>query len=273
MKFTLDSSLEKEKMTSYETIQLQVENQIATIKIDRPKALNALNPTVLQELTDVFTDLKSDDSLRAVVITGEGKAFVAGADIAAMKDMTAMEATTFGELGHRCMSTIENFPRPVIAAVNGFALGGGLELALACDFIYASDKAKLGLPEVNLGIFPGFGGTQRLPRLIGANRAKELIFSARMISAEEAFTMGIVNKVCEADKLMEEVNGVIGEILQKGPVAISLAKRATNQGVDVDINTGLAIELATFPLTFSTEDKVEGLSAFLEKRKAEFKGK
>ncbi|MCE9624738.1 MAG: enoyl-CoA hydratase/isomerase family protein [Deltaproteobacteria bacterium] len=168
---------------------------------------------------------------------------------------------------------IETCRRPVIAAVNGFALGGGLELALACDFIYASENAKLGLPEVNLGIFPGFGGTQRLPRLIGKNRAKELIFTARIISAKDAHEMGLVNKICGATELLKDVEVVAKEIMAKGPVAIELAKRAVNDGADLDLSSGLAVERAVFPLIFATEDRTEGVTAFLDKRKAEFKGK
>ena len=255
---------------------LLIENNqgIVTLKINRPQALNALNPDVLLELGTYAHEINKNDEIKAVIITGAGeKAFVAGADIAAMKDMSSMQAKEFCDLGHRVMKLIENAHKPVVAAVNGFCLGGGLELALSCDFIYASENAKLGLPEVNLGIFPGFGGTQRLPRLIGKNRAKELIFTAKMLSAQEAYEWGIVNKVTPAADLLTTVQATVQEMLKKGPLAIQLSKQAVNQGTDLDINSGLAIEKAIFPTIFSTEDKKEGITAFLEKRKAEFKGK
>ena len=255
---------------------LLIENNqgIVTLKINRPQALNALNPDVLLELGTYAHEINKNDEIKAVIITGAGeKAFVAGADIAAMKDMSSMQAKEFCDLGHRVMKLIENAHKPVVAAVNGFCLGGGLELALSCDFIYASENAKLGLPEVNLGIFPGFGGTQRLPRLIGKNRAKELIFTAKMLSAQEAYEWGIVNKVTPAADLLTTVQATVQEMLKKGPLAIQLSKQAVNQGTDLDINSGLAIEKAIFPTIFSTEDKKEGITAFLVKRKAEFKGK
>ncbi|HBF13061.1 MAG TPA: hypothetical protein DDW49_06705 [Deltaproteobacteria bacterium] len=257
-----------------ETILLNIENSIATVTINRPKALNALNDTVLKELAQTFQDLSVKPEVRAVIITGSGdKAFVAGADIVSMQDMPALKAKEFVELGHATMRTIETFPHPVIAAVNGFALGGGLELALSCDFIYASKTALLGLPEVNLGIFPGFGGTQRLSRLVGRNRAKELIFSAKNLNADEACQLGIVNKVCEPASLMEDVKKTLGTILKKGPVAISLVKKVINDGSDLDLVSGLALEACTFPITFATSDKNEGIKAFLEKRPAQFTGK
>ncbi len=255
---------------------LLVENNegVVTLKINRPQAMNALNPEVLMDLAVFAHEINKNSEIKAVILTGAGeKAFVAGADIAAMKDMTALQAKEFCDLGHRVMNQIQNAHKPVIAAVNGFCLGGGLELALSCDFIYASENAKLGLPEVNLGIFPGFGGTQRLPRLIGKNRAKELIFTAKMLSAQEAYEWGIVNKVTPAADLLTAVHSTVQEILKKGPLAIQLSKQAVNQGTDLDINSGLAIEKAIFPTIFSTEDKKEGITAFLEKRKADFKGK
>lgn len=255
---------------------LIIENNqgLAIVKINRPQALNALNPEVLVELATFAHEINKNPDIKVVVITGAGeKAFVAGADIAAMKTMTALEAKTFCDLGHRVMRQIETAHKPIIAAVNGFCLGGGLELALSCDFIYASENAKLGLPEVNLGIFPGFGGTQRLPRLIGKNRAKELIFSAKTLSAQEAYDLGIINKITTAADLMKEVETVAREIMKKGPIAVQLAKQAINQGADLDMNSGLAMEKNAFPLVFATEDQKEGVNAFLEKRKAEFKGK
>lgn len=257
-----------------ENIQCTIENQIATVTINRPKVLNALSDSVLTELTKCFRDIKRQPEIRGVIVTGAGdKAFVAGADIAAMQKMTALEAAHFGDMGHRCMRAIETSPVPVIAAVNGFCLGGGLELALSCDFIYASTSAKLGLPEVNLGLFPGFGGTQRLARLVGRNRAKEIIYTAKIFSAQEAYDIGIINKLCEPDQLIPEVTKTLQTILKKGPVAVSLAKRVINEGSDLPLASGLAFEEVTFPLTFATEDRNEGVKAFLEKREAKFTGK
>lgn len=258
----------------YKNLLVEIKGGLAVVKINRPKALNALNREVLEDLLQAFHEIPNQPEVKVIAITGEGdKAFVAGADIASMVEMNAIQAREFCDLGHHVMRLIETSRRPVIAAVNGFCLGGGFELALSCDFIYASETAKLGLPEVNLGIFPGFGGTQRLPRLIGKNRAKELIFTARMISAKDAFEMGIVNKVSSPADLMKDVEATAQEIMAKGPIAIEVAKRAVNDGADLDLASGLAMERAAFPLIFSTEDKTEGVKAFLEKRKAEFKGK
>lgn len=261
--------------SNLETIQFAVAEAVATVTINRPQALNALNAQVLKELHHVFTHhIHTDDTLRAVVVTGAGeKSFVAGADIVSMKAMSTIEAVHFVELGHKAMRAIETTQVPVIAAVNGFALGGGLELALACDFIYASKNAKLGLPEVNLGIFPGFGGTQRLPRLIGNARAKELIYTAKMLSADEALAWGIVNKVTEPADLQAEVKKTVDQILTKGPVAIRLAKKVVNEGVDLALASGLKLEESSFPVIFGTEDKNEGVTAFIEKRAAKFTGK
>jgi enoyl-CoA hydratase len=258
----------------YQNLLVEIDEGIATVKINRPKALNALNLAVLNELIQVVHEINGNPEIRVVLLTGEGeKAFVAGADIAAMKEMSALEAKKFCELGHHAMHMIENCRKPVIAAVHGFCLGGGLELALACDFIYVSENAKLGLPEVNLGLFPGFGGTQRLSRLIGKNRAKELIYTARIISAEQAMQLGIANRVCAPDALMEEARETAKEIMKKGPIGVELAKRVINQGSDLDLGSGLALEQAAFPLVFATEDQKEGVAAFLEKRPAKFTGK
>lgn len=259
---------------SYETLLVEVKDSIATVKVNRPKALNALNGNVLQDLIQLSADLEKNAEVGAVILTGEGdKAFVAGADIAAMKEMNALDARCFCQLGQQAMRAIETFSSPVIAAVNGFCLGGGLELALSCDFIYASEKAKLGLPEVNLGLFPGFGGTQRLARLIGKNRAKELVYTAKMLGAAEALDWGIVNKVCVPEELLSAAEATAKEILTKGPVAVRLAKEVINQGTDLDLVSGLKLEENTFPLIFATEDRMEGVTAFLEKRAANFQGK
>jgi len=255
---------------------IKVENKegIANVTVTREKALNALNAEVLKELRQTFSELSGNPEVRSVIITGAGdKAFIAGADIAAMSKMTVSEAAAFAELGHETMNTIAACSQPVIAAVNGFCLGGGLELALSCDFIYASEKAKLGLPEVGLGLYPGFGGTQRLSRIVGPAKAKELIFSARMLSAEQAAAWGIVNKVCAPESLLEEAQKCAAEINTKGPVAISLAKKVINQGHNESLTVGLELEKGSFARCFDTEDLKEGLAAFLEKRAADFKGK
>lgn len=258
----------------FETILFQKDGAVATVTINRPKVLNAINDQVISDLIKCFQDIQYQKEIRGVIVTGAGdKAFVAGADIASMQTKTALDARNFVEAGHRCMRLIETCDVPVIAAVNGFALGGGMELALSCDFIYASSTAKLGLPEVNLGLYPGFGGTQRLARLIGKNKAKELIYSAKVMSAEDAFQLGIVNKVVEPDQLMDAVKKSLGIILKKGPIAVSLAKKVINEGADLPLPSGLALEETTFPLIFATEDRNEGVSAFLEKREAKFIGK
>jgi enoyl-CoA hydratase len=207
-------------------------------------------------------------------LTGAGeKAFVAGADIAELVKMNPLEAKSFSRKGQKVFSKIEDIPIPAIAAVNGFALGGGSEAALACDFIYASEKAIFGLPEINLGLIPGFGGTQRLSRLVGINRAKELIFTGKNIKAREALEYGIVNKVCEPDKLMEEVMKTAELIVSKGRVALRSAKEVIQNGLQTDLETGNRIENDVFGLTMISEDAKEGTGAFLEKRKAVFKGK
>lgn len=259
---------------SYQNLILQKEGPIATVSVNREKAMNALNADVLKEIKECFTALSSDSEVRAIILTGAGeKAFVAGADIAAMSQMTEAQAQEFGKIGHAAMDAVDTCPKPIIAAVNGFCLGGGLELALACDFIYASEKAKLGLPEVNLGLFPGWGGTQRLARLVGKGVAKELIFSARIIGAQEAKDFGIVNKICAPENLLNEVKAVAAEICKKGPVAVRMAKKVIHEGFDKPLADGLAQERETFPKCFNTQDLKEGLSAFLEKRSANFQGK
>jgi enoyl-CoA hydratase len=259
---------------SFKNLLIETNQGFTVIKINRPQALNALNGEVLQEISAAFREIDENPEIKAVAITGAGeKAFVAGADIAVMKEMSALDAKQFCDLGHHTMRWIETCPKPVIAAINGFCFGGGLELALACDFIYASELAKLGLPEVNLGLFPGFGGTQRLSRLIGKNRAKEMIYTAKTLTAQEAKEWGIVNKVCGPLELLKDVELTAREIMKKGPVAVKLAKQVINEGSDLDLVSGLALERATFPIIFATEDRNEGVGAFLEKRKAEFKGK
>lgn len=259
---------------AYENILLEKQGNIAVVTVNRPKALNALNAATLSELGQVFDELAKDESVFVVVLTGAGdKAFVAGADISFMKELTAVEARDFALLGQAVFNKIENLPQPVIAAINGFALGGGCELAMACDIRVASENAKFGQPEVNLGVPPGFAGTQRLPRLVGKGVAKELLYTADMIGADEAYRIGLANKVFPAAELMDGAMKMAGKIAAKGQIAIRLTKSAVNQGLEMDLARGMAYEAEVFGLVFSTEDQKEGMAAFLEKRKAEFKGK
>ena len=259
---------------SYETIKLSFEGAIATLTIDRPKALNALNSQALTELSHAIHDLFDRKDVRALILTGGGeKAFVAGADIAEMAQLTQEQARTFAETGHRVMSLLEALPFPTIAAVNGFALGGGCELALACDLIYASKNAKLGLPEVGLGVIPGFGGTQRLTRRLGRARAKELIFTGDRIDADKAHEIGLVLEVLAPEQLLAHCKAVAEKIVAKGPLAIAQAKRAIERGADADLQVGNEIERQAFAVLFGSEDQKEGMKAFLEKRAPNFQGK
>jgi len=258
---------------SYNTLIFDVTDGLATITVNRPKSLNALNGEVLQELRTILEKISENENIRVLIFTGTGeKAFVAGADISELAEFNALQGKQFAANGHDIMTRIQNLPIPVIAAVNGFALGGGLELALACDFIYASETAKFGLPEITLGIIPGFGGTQRLPRILGKNLAKEMIFTGKTISAEEGREMGFVNKVLPSASLMEEAQKTAAAIAAKGKVSLNAAKQAVNRGMDVDLATGCAIETDAFALCLVSEDAREGTNAFLEKRKPDFKG-
>ncbi|RLB03437.1 MAG: enoyl-CoA hydratase/isomerase family protein [Deltaproteobacteria bacterium] len=258
---------------AYKNLLLEVEEGIALLKINRPKVLNALDRETLMELQGALKELAQRGDVRVLIITGEGqKAFVAGADVAEMSEMGPQEAYEFSRLGHETLKMVEEFPCPVIAAVNGYALGGGLELALACDLIFASEGARLGLPEVTLGIFPGFGGTQRLPRLIGKARAKEVIFTGEMIEARRAYEMGIVNRVCPPERLLEEAKEVARRMAKNGPVALKMAKKVVERGYDVPLQEGEELEISAWANLFSTHDQKEGMRAFLEKRKATFKG-
>jgi enoyl-CoA hydratase len=259
---------------AYKNILLEVNDGVATITINRPKSLNALNTEVLNELFQAFEFIETDEKIRVLVLTGSGdKAFVAGADITELAELNSLQAKYFVTNGHKTMAKLQDLSIPVIAAVNGFALGGGLELALSCDFIYASENAKFGLPEITLGLIPGFGGTQRLSRIVGKNMAKELIFTGKMISAGEAGELGIVNKVIPSEQLMEEALKTAGAIASKGKISLNMAKQAVNQGGDVDLSTACKIEIDSFAICFASDDAKEGTKAFLEKRKPEFKGK
>ena len=269
----LKKQVESKKPWDLKTLRVTREGRTAIITFTRPEAMNALNSKVLSDLKEAVGDLKKDDDVYAVIITGEGKAFVAGADIKEMMVKDPIEAREFTFLGQSVLRNIENLNKPVIAAVNGVALGGGCELALACDMIIASEKARLGFPEVGLGIHPGFGGTQRLPRLIGKARAKELIFTADILDAKEAERIGLVNRVVAPDQLMKEAHGIAKKITSKAPIAIRLAKSAINKGCEMDLETGLAYEVESVSMTFATKDSKEGMKAFTERRKPEFKGK
>lgn len=249
------------------------EGNVAVITINRPKALNALNSETLVELEMVIDSVAKDKEIYAVVLTGSGKAFVAGADISEMKELSGIEGREFGILGNRVFRKIETLDKPVIAAVNGFALGGGCELSMACDIRIASVKAKFGQPEVGLGITPGFGGTQRLSRLVGMGNAKELIYTAKIINAEEAFRIGLVNKVVEIENLMPEAMTMANTIAAQAPIAVKLCKASINRGMQCDIDTALMYESEVFGACFSTEDQVEGMTAFTERREKSFKNK
>jgi enoyl-CoA hydratase len=259
---------------AYENILFEQDGPVGILTVNRPKSLNALNPATVSEIGACVEAVRQDASIRCLIITGAGdRAFVAGADIAAMVTMGAIEGKAFSAHGLAVMRSLENLPIPVIAAVNGFALGGGTELALACDLIIAADKAKFGQPEINLGIIPGFGGTQRLARRIGLPRARELIYSGDMIDAETAYRCGLANKVVPLVDLMTEAKSLAQKLATKPPVAIQQAKEAINAGVDMDLENGCRFENDAFALSFATEDKKEGMTAFLEKRQAKFMGK
>lgn len=257
----------------FNSLTLRKEDKIAILKVNRPKALNALNTEVLLELGIAMEELNSDDDVNVIILSGEGKAFVAGADILEMKDKNANEARKFAEVGINVFRKIEIMEKPVIAAVNGFALGGGCELSMACDMRIASEKSKFGQPEVGLGITPGFSGTQRLARLVGSSKAKELIFTADIIDAKEAERIGLVNKVVAPEDLMDEAMKLAKKISSKAQIAIKHSKMAINRGIETDVETGMEIEKDLFALCFASEDQKEGMTAFTEKRKPDFKNK
>jgi len=261
-------------MSEYVNLLLEVNDGIAIVTINRPKALNALNAATIYELDKMFDELGANSAVKAVIVTGSGeKSFVAGADITEMQSMSAIEGRNWGKLAQAVFNKIENLPKPVIAAVNGFALGGGCELSMACDIRIASEKAKFGQPEVSLGIPPGFGGTQRLPRLVGKGRAKEMLFTGDMIDAAEACKIGLANKVVEPEELMNTAKAMAQKIMSRAPVAVQVCKSAVNEGLDVDLESGIAYEAEIFGLCFATDDQKEGMTAFVEKRKPNFTGK
>ncbi len=258
----------------YRLLLIEKNNGIAQLTINSPQTLNALNSAVLGELECALYELDRDNEVKVVVMTGAGeKAFVAGADIKEMAQMNAFEGQQFALTGQRVMLMMEKMKKPVIAVVNGYALGGGLELALGCDFIYASQKARLGFPEVTLGIIPGFGGTQNLARRIGVARANELIFTGKMIDAAKATEWGIVNEVFAPEELLPKALETARSIAKLGTLAIASAKNAIANGLNMGKEDGFRYEASLFGVLFATEDQKEGMGAFVEKRKAEFKGK
>jgi enoyl-CoA hydratase len=258
----------------YQNIKTERDGAIVTVIIDRPKTLNALNNETIAELRDCFRGIAKDSTILCVILTGAGeKSFVAGADIAELSLLNPMGGKGLCDRGQGLLFEIENLPQPVIAAVNGFALGGGCEIAMACDIRLASENAKLGQPEVNLGIIPGYGGTQRLARLVGRGKAKQLIFTGDIIPAAEAYRIGLVDEIYPLAELLPKAKEMAQKIAAKGPLAVRASKEAVNRGLDVDLASGCALEGALFAAICGTDDKAEGTKAFLEKRKAEFKGK
>ena len=258
---------------SYKNIIVEKKDGIGTIKVNRPEAMNALDTNTLKELSVAVDELEHDKNIKVSIITGVGKAFIAGADIRQMKDMTPLEAKSFAEMGHDLLMKIEKSRLPFIAAINGYALGGGCELMMACDIVIASEKAKIGQPEINLGIHPGFGGTQRLPRLVGKIKAEELLLTGSTIDAKEAHNIGLVNKVVDGDNLLDEVQKLAQNIAQKSSVQTAFIKSLVNKGINIDLQSACSLEISYFSSSFSTEDQKEGMNAFLEKRKPIFKGK
>ena len=261
-------------MADFEQLSLTRDAAVATITVNRPRVLNALDAPTLHELARAVDGLRADASVRAVVVTGAGeKAFSAGADIAAMAAMSAAEGHAYSRLGHEVMACLEALAVPVVGAVNGVALGGGFELALACDLLVASARARFGLPEITLGLIPGFGGTQRLVARVGQARARELIYSGRVFGAEEAERFGLVTRVVAPEEVAGAAAALAAELAGRAPVALQAAKRATAVARDADLDTGCRYEVEAFGVTFASEDRVEGLRAFLDKRAPVWKGR
>lgn len=259
---------------AYENIIFSVEEGIGTLIFNRPKALNALNAALLNEMSILLNKIETNEDVRVLILTGGGeKSFVAGADINELATFDTLQGKNFARKGQQIISRLQELSIPVIAAVNGFALGGGCEIALACDFIYASENALFGLPEINLGIIPGFGGTQRLARLVGINMAKEMIFTGKMLKAAQAKQIGLVNKIFNSENLMIESIKTAKNITTKGKVSLRAAKQAINNGLNVDLVSGCKIEVDAFSICMSSKDGKEGTRAFIEKRKPNFTGK
>jgi enoyl-CoA hydratase len=259
---------------AYENILLEKKNSIAYVTVNRPKVLNALNMTTMEELRAAFTDIKDDRAIRVAILTGSGeKAFVAGADISELAKHDAVSAKEYTHRGQSVLDLIENLGKPVIGCINGFALGGGCELAMACTFRLASDNAKLGQPEVKLGIIPGYGGSQRLPRLVGKGIANQLLLTGEIISAQEAHRVGLVNEVTAPADLIPRAEAIAAKIIANAPLAVQYTLEAVNKGMEMNLAEGLFLEATLFGVACATEDKKEGTTAFLEKRPAAFKGK
>ena len=259
---------------TYENILFEKKNSIGYITVNRPKALNALNIATLEELRTAFTDIRDDATVRAAILTGAGeKAFVAGADINELAQQDAIQGKAFAQRGQSIFDLIENLGKPVIACINGFALGGGCELALACTIRLASETAKLGQPEVKLGVIPGYGGSQRLPRLVGKGIAMQIILAGDMMTAQEALRVGLVNEVTAPADLIPRAEAIAQKIIANAPLAVQYAMEAVNRGMEMTLAEGLALEAALFAVCCSTEDKKEGTTAFLVKRPAKFQGK
>jgi len=256
-----------------ETLQVDREGSVVTVTLNRPKQLNALNRVMVRELDELATELEGDPSARVVIVTGAGdRAFLAGADITEFQGPTPVQALAFSQRIQRLYSRIEALPQVTLAAVNGFALGGGCELTLCCDLVLASETARFGQPEITLGVIPGAGGTQRLARLVGLHRAKEICYLGEMIDAAEAYRIGLVNRVVPADRLLAEARALAEKLAARAPVALRMIKEAMNDGYDLDLPKGLALEAKAWAVAFSTADKREGVAAFLEKRKPAFTG-
>jgi enoyl-CoA hydratase len=259
---------------NFENILFEKKNAIAYVTVNRPKVLNALNMATMEELRAAFTAIKDDREIRVAILTGSGdKAFIAGADIGELSKHNAVSAKEYTHRGQSVLDLIENLGKPVIACINGFALGGGCEVALACTMRLASDNAKLGQPEVKLGIIPGYGGTQRLPRLIGKGIAMQLLLAGEMINAQEAHRIGLVNEITAPGELILRAEAIAQKIIANAPLAVQYAMEAVNKGMEMTLAEGLYLEAVLFGVACATEDKNEGTTAFLEKRKAEFKGK
>jgi enoyl-CoA hydratase len=261
---------EQEVMMSYKTVQFAVEEGVATLTFNRPERLNALNAEMLREIAGVFDRVRSNPDIRALILTGRGRAFIAGADIKELSESDALKAKEISRIGQEVMAQVEALPLPVLAAVNGFALGGGCEMAMACDIIYASEEATFGQPEINLGVIPGFGGTQRLARLVGLGMAKDLCFTGRTISATEARNIGLVARVFPAADLMKECRKAARGIALKGRFALQVMKQVMDRGFSMDLKGALVLEADAFGLCFAHPDAREGTAAFLEKRKPNF---
>lgn len=258
----------------FNNIILEKEDRIATLIINRPKVLNALNRDTVLEIQAAVESVRDDDGIDVLIITGAGdKAFVAGGDITFMMDINAIQGREFGSLGQKVLRLMESMEKPVIAAINGFCLGGGCELAMACDFRICSEKAKFGQPEVGLGVTPGFGGTQRLPRIVGTGMAKQLLYTGDAIDANEALRIGLVNYIVPANELFDYVQKIAKKISSRGQLAVRFCKAAANEGMQTDIDRAMSLEADLFALCFATDDQKEGMKAFVEKRAPQFKGK